>query len=261
MVGFRALAAVCALTVATCLPNGFGESLPPEAPKGGKSGGSSKGGTGTKKMTVKKARTMMRELADDLTSDNVLEVFHGLGEGKERFEQAVVLADQVAAVLLKKWGFKNLQRAMRSAMEAGDEDEVLGGMDQDIRRYKEDIEELLTGQVSSSRMGRTLSLDPLAHKFLDMDEKAREEALKEAQQTEGGELYAATMEKIMKNGPDFLVEEVVELVRISTGGGADRLRVQAGMNVLQMFLRKSELNAMGKRLGGGAPKASGGQEL
>lgn len=216
-------------------------------------------------MTVKKARTMMRELARDLTSDQVAEVFDGLGEGKERFEQAVVLADQLAEVLLRKYGFRNapegqrLKRAMRAAMEAGDEDEVLGGMDKDIRRYKEDIEELLTGQVSSSRMARVASLDPLAQKFLDMDEKAREEALKEAQQTEGGQVYAATMDSIMKNGSDFLVDEVVELVTISAGGQADQMRVQAGMNVLQEFLRKSELDAIGRRLG--ALKASAGQEL
>lgn len=230
-----------------------------EGAKGGK------GGAKPTKLTVKKARKMMRELSAELTSDDSKELFDALeSEGKERQEKGALLAEPLVQRVLKKYGFNSapkgerLKRAMQAAMDCGDEKGGYGGMDLQIRTYSEDIEEMLTGHVPSSRMGRIASLDPLAAKFLDMDEEERATALKKAGSTDGGTLYAATMRSIMKKGKDHLIDKVVELAQKGEQQ-ENQMALTGMMNVLQEFLRESELKIIAGRLE--AAKSSSGQEL
>jgi len=216
--------------------------------KGGKGG---KGGPPPpKEMTVKKARSMMKELRAALNSASALEAFAGVeGEGKERVEKVAPMAEKFAQSVVEKYGFESgpqggLQHAVQSAVASGEGD---GQADKKIRTVMEEIEEKIVGKPSKSLLGRVAALDALAEKFVSMDAAARSAAITEAEGTSGGEVYATTMSGIVEKGDTHIVDAVVDLVK-KREQEDNKTDVQVRMNIFQEFLQAADLKAVGERL-------------
>lgn len=197
------------------------------------------GGGSQKRLTLKKARSMMQELVAALTSADARERLEAAGDSGR-----AQLAEELADPVLKKYSQKQgLQAAMQAAMASGGP-----GTDRIIRTVGEDIEEAISGKQQQSRIGRVPALDVLAEGFLKMDKAAREAALATAESTASGELYVEAMREIMEEGDSYVVDAIVGLVR---NGDQSDPQVSARMNVLQEFLGETDLEAIGARLQGG----------
>lgn len=208
-----------------------------------------------KPMTLKKARSMMKELRAALTAASARATFAAVeGEGNELAERRGPLVDQIAQSVFEKYGFEagpqaGLGEAVRAAMASGDGN---GQHDRKIRTAMEDIEEAITGKPVRQRLGRLPALDALAARFLDMGAPARAAALEEVRGTAGGEVYAEIMANVLERGDGAVVDEVVELADRASLELSSEKEIQTDvavrMNVLREFVRPADHKIIQERL-------------
>lgn len=222
---------------------------------------------GAVEMTVKRARTMMKEVKAALYSETSREAFQELMEDfgddndkSMRVRKGQAMADKFTKSVLEKYDITHgIRQAMESAVEA---ENGLGQSDRTIQQVQEALNELVSGEPSPTRIGRNDDLDKLANKFIDMSMKDRTAAMKTVNTTEHGEVYSAVMENINLLGDQYIIDETLTLAKKLGPSEKKRknaedmtekernkiLMMRVKMNVMAQFFRVADHKLMHAKL-------------
>lgn len=208
-----------------------------------------------KKLTIKRATRMMRQLVREMTgrkARRALRERRSGGEGGQESEDAVF--QRIAPVVevytkhaLEEYGFETgpgsdgqwgIQKAVAAAYEAFKSAPRGSSKARILGAAVEDFNGVIMGPGGAE--GCLPELDALAEGFVDLtSEEERQAALRSAESTEGGEVYVQTMRSIMQKGEGSVVKALREAEKEWAHESKPELRSQARarMNVLRVFLR------------------------
>lgn len=211
------------------------------------------------KLPIKTARAMMDEIRREIASHSVRQAFKqrrdsGVPQESEDafFHKMAPMAEMYVKRILEKYGFETgpgsngkwgIQNAVTAAMEAAESDERSKSATR-IMAALEDFNWVVFGTTG----GRIPELDILADDFLKQTAEGQQAALRQAEATKGGELYAWAMKSVMTDGAVFITEALRKSEKDWEDEGQPKKRSQARarVNVLQTFVRDEPLATSNK---------------
>lgn len=221
-------------------------------------------GRQVKGLDIEEARSFVKDIFSAMTTQEAAVAIAAAAPQSDdggmtaRLTAIFPVANKLTEDIRTKYGFEgSLQDAMQAAGQAGE-------IAKDKKLFDEiqGITEILAGEGAPDRIGRVAELDVLADSFLALDAEGRLEAVRKAQvvldrlddtvagledSTAGAPTYLETMQGIIAQGNDFVIDKIVEVIFL-LGSETDKF-VEASIvdNIVETVTDKVVKDYMGAR--------------